>query len=149
MTTIFCEFPELNLVQLYDVLKLRQDVFIIEQNCLYEDMDDSDQKAQHLLMYDEKSLAGYLRVFAPGIKFREASLGRIVLPVKYRQGTVGKELIKSAVKKTFELYPGTDIRIEAQAGLKDYYNSLGFIEEGEIYVSDKIDHLQMVLKNIT
>ena len=149
MTTIFCEFKELTPYQQYDLLKLRQDVFMIEQNCLYEDMDNSDQKAQHLLIYDNESLAAYLRVFAPGIKFKEASLGRIVVNPKYRGGVIGRDLIKTGIRKTFELFKDSDIRIEAQAALKQYYNSLGFIEEGDIYVVDDIDHLQMLLKNIT
>lgn len=149
MTTIFCEFGELHPHQLYDLLKLRQNVFMIEQNCLYEDMDNSDQKAQHLLIYDGELLAAYLRVFAPGIKFKEASFGRIVVSPKYRGGSLGKDLIRSGIEKIFNLYKGADIRIEAQAELKVYYNSLGFIEEGDIYVLDDIDHLQMVLQNTT
>ncbi|MBO6522411.1 MAG: GNAT family N-acetyltransferase [Balneolaceae bacterium] len=149
MTTLFCEFQELSVFQLYDLLKLRQDVFMIEQNCLYSDLDNSDQNAQHLLMYDRESLAAYLRFFAPGIKFREASLGRIVVAPKYRGKTIGKDLIKAGIKLTLELYRGVDIRIEAQSALKEYYNSLGFIEEGEIYIADEIEHLQMVYKNIT
>ena len=149
MTYFLYEFSELSAKQLYAVLKLRQDVFMIEQNCLYQDMDGSDHKAHHLLLYDDEILVAYLRIFAPGIKFKEASLGRIVVAPDFRGGKTGKELIKSGIQKTFELFEGTDIRIEAQAALKKYYNQFGFTEEGEIYVVDDINHLQMVYRKIS
>lgn len=149
MTTLLVEFEKLTPAQLYDILKLRQDIFMIEQNCLYQDMDNSDNKAYHLLVYEGEVLAAYLRIFAPGIKFKEASIGRIVVSPDFRGGSVGKELIRSGIRKTFDLFKDSDIRIEAQAALKNYYRQLGFVEEGEIYVVDDIDHLQMVLKNIS
>ncbi|MFV1883173.1 MAG: GNAT family N-acetyltransferase [Balneola sp.] len=149
MTTLLAEFEKLTPAQLYDILKLRQDIFMIEQNCLYKDMDNSDSKAYHLLMYEGDVLAAYLRIFAPGIKYKEASIGRIVVSPDFRGGQLGKELIKSGISRTFELFEDTDIRIEAQAALKNYYKQFGFAEEGKVYVVDDIDHLQMVLKKIS
>ncbi len=149
MTAIFADFDKLSSAQLYDLLKLRQDVFMIEQNCLYQDMDNSDQLALHLLVYQEDTLAAYLRIFAPGIKFKEASLGRIIVSPDFRGGEIGKKLINLGIRKTFDLFEGTNIRIEAQAALKEYYAHFGFTEEGDIYIVDKIEHLQMVLTNVS
>ena len=149
MTTILAKFEELTPAQLYDVLKLRQDIFMIEQNCLYQDMDNSDSKAYHFLMYKGAVLAAYLRIFTPGMKFKEASIGRIVVSPDFRGGSLGQKLIRSGIRTTFELFEGAHIRIEAQAALKNYYRQFGFIEEGEVYEVDDIDHLQMVLKNVS
>ena len=149
MTTLLTEFEKLTPTQLYDILKLRQDIFMIEQKCLYQDIDNSDSEAHHLLMYEENVLAAYLRIFAPGVKFKEASIGRIVVSPDFRGSSVGKELITTGIRNTFELFKNSDIRIEAQAALKNYYRRFGFVEEGKVYVVDDIDHLQMVLKNVS
>lgn len=147
MRTEFLSFTELNPQQLYDVLKLRQQVFMIEQECLYEDIDGDDPKAIHVLLYDGHILAGYLRIFEPGIKFSETSLGRIVIQPSYRGKDAGRQLIKTGITKSFLRYPSSAIRIEAQFKLKSYYNNYGFVEEGDKYVVDDILHIQMVLKS--
>jgi len=141
MKTFHRTYEELSNKELEDLFRLRQQIFIIEQQCFYEDIDGYDDKASHLLIYDEKDLSAYLRIFKPGIKYEEASLGRIVVAPSYRGTGLGEKLIRKGVK----LCGGGKIRIEAQAALINYYNQLGFKEEGEVYSVDDIDHIQMVL----
>jgi ElaA protein len=140
MEVIYKPFKELAPEELEDVFRLRQNVFIIEQECFYEDIDGSDYKANHLLFYQGEKLAAYLRLFPAGTKLQgEHSLGRIVVDPEFRGTGLGPKLIKKGI----ELCDGEPIRIEAQAALKHYYNSLGFVEEGDVYVVDGIDHIQM------
>jgi ElaA protein len=140
-------FDELTNVQLYDLLKLRQDVFIIEQNCIYPDLDGYDKKALHLLIYEHDNLVAYSRIFAPDIKYKaESSIGRIIVSQEKRGGSLGKTLIEKSIGYCITNYPNSDIRIEAQAKLKNYYSQLGFIGDSDIYLVDGIDHLQMVYK---
>ncbi|WP_428235118.1 GNAT family N-acetyltransferase [Gracilimonas sp.] len=142
METIHKSFEELSSVQLQDIFRLRQNVFIIEQQCFYEDIDGADAKAEHLLIYEEEKLAAYLRIFPYGVKYKnEANMGRIVVDPEFRGTGLGEMLIKKGI----ELCDKKPIRIEAQAALEKYYNGFGFKAEGEVYVVDDIDHLQMVL----
>jgi ElaA protein len=142
METIHKSFEELSPVQLQDIFRLRQNVFIIEQQCFYEDIDGADAIAEHLLIYTEEKLAAYLRIFPYGVKFEKvANLGRIVVDQEFRGTGVGETLIRKGI----ELCNKKPIRIEAQAALEKYYNDFGFKAEGEVYVVDGIDHLQMVL----
>lgn len=141
MNTVFKSYNDLLNKELEDLFRLRQQIFIIEQQCFYEDIDGYDEKASHLLIYDNDRLAAYLRIFEPGLKYDEASLGRIVVEPSYRGTGLGQKLIRKGI----EFCNGEKIRIEAQAALINYYNDLGFKEEGEIYSVDDIDHIQMVL----
>ncbi|WP_103665439.1 GNAT family N-acetyltransferase [Gracilimonas amylolytica] len=141
MNTVIKSYKDLLNHELEDLFRLRQQVFIIEQECFYEDIDGYDEKAEHLLIYDQDILAAYLRIFKPGLKYNEASLGRIVVAPKYRGTGLGEKLIRKGI----ELCEGGSVRIEAQSALLQYYNNLGFQEEGEIYPVDGIDHIQMVL----
>jgi ElaA protein len=141
MKTLYKTYDDLLNEELEDLFRLRQQVFIIEQQCLYEDIDGYDEKAGHLLIYYGEILAAYMRIFEPGFKYKEASLGRIVVAPPYRKTGLGEKLIKKGI----ELCGGEKIRIEAQAALIKYYNCLGFKEEGKVYSVDDIDHIQMVL----
>ena len=145
MQTIIKPFQDLSPQELYDVVQLRQNVFIIEQECFYEDLDGYDQQALHLLVYDKSVLAAYLRIFKPGIKYKEASLGRIIVSKTFRGTNVGKSLINEGINYTWDSFSASAIRIEAQSDLQSYYNQFGFLEEGEIYKVDGINHIQMVL----
>ncbi len=146
MKKIISSFKNLTVSQLYDILKLRQDVFIIEQNCIYNDFDGYDSKATHLCFYDDNFLSAYSRIFAPGIKYnKEASIGRIIVSSDYRGGTLGKKLISESIDVCLKKYPNTEIKIEAQAALKNYYSKFGFKAVTEIYKVDGIDHLEMIL----
>lgn len=143
MKKIYKTFDELSPAEIMDALRLRQNVFIIEQNCFYEDIDGTDPKAEHLLYYDGETLAAYLRIYPRGIKYSdEASLGRIVVAPAYRGTGIGPKLIEDGLRRC----DCNAVRIEAQAALRAYYNRLGFKEEGEVYSVDDIPHLQMVWK---
>lgn len=142
MDIIFKKFIELNPKQLERIFRLRQQVFVIEQTCFYEDIDGEDDKADHLMFYEGEVLSAYLRIFMPGKKYdEEASLGRIVVAPEFRGTGLGPKLIKKGI----ELCNGARIRIEAQAALIRYYQELGFSPEGEVYIVDDIDHIQMTL----
>lgn len=143
MKYIHATFKDLSNRQLMDALRLRQQVFIIEQNCFYEDIDGGDPNAEHLLMYKGDILAGYLRIFQPGSKYEhESNIGRIVMAPGFRSTGLGPELIKKGIS----LCNKKPVRIEAQAMLRSYYKQFGFVAEGDVYVVDGIDHLQMVLE---
>lgn len=146
MDIYFLKFQECSLTQLSDAYALRQRVFVIEQQCFYEDIDGYDPKAHHLFLYDGDVLCAYLRYFEPGIKYKEGSLGRIIVEKEYRGKEVGSVLIKTGIDKARELTPGTSIRIEAQAPLTEYYSQYGFIPVSDVYKVDGIDHLQMLLE---
>lgn len=147
MDLILTEFHHLTLKQLHDLMLLRQQVFIIEQNCFYQDIDGADDKAEHLLIYEEGELAGYLRIFAPEVKYTEACIGRIVVKPTFRGTHIGKKLIETGIKHILEKYPSQNIRIEAQSALQKYYKNYGFEPDGEVYLLDGIDHIEMVLKS--
>ena len=142
----FSSFKSLSSSQLEAIFSLRQRVFIIEQECLFEDIDGFDSKADHLLFFDDDQLDGYLRVLGPGIKFENtSSIGRIVVEKKYRGEKLGQQLIANGIEKCFLLYPDCSITIEAQAHLSSYYNKFGFTSSSNTYIVDGIPHLLMVL----
>ena len=136
-------FSDLALSQLQDLFRLRQNVFIIEQNCFYEDIDGEDPKAHHLLVYKEGTLAAYMRIFLAGEKYdNEANMGRIVVHPDFRGTGIADILIQHGI----EFCGSKPIRIEAQAGLKAYYRNFGFVEDSKVYTLDGIDHLEMLRK---
>ena len=130
---IWHNFDSISKEQLYDVLSLRQRVFIIEQDCFYEDLDYSDQEANHLLLYKDNKLIGYSRVFAPGIKYDAASIGRIVTDLGFRGKGYGKDITQESIQFLKNNFPGSDISISAQYRLVDFYEGLGFEREGSVY----------------
>ena len=129
---IWHNFDTISKEELYDVLSLRQRVFIIEQDCLYEDLDYSDQDASHLLLYKDNKLIGYSRVFPPGIKYDAASNGR--------------SITQESIRFLRNNFPGSDITISAQYRLVNFYEDLGFKREGNVYLEDNIDHIKMTLE---
>ena len=143
---IWHDFDSISKEQLYDVLSLRQRVFIIEQDCFYEDLDYSDQEANHLLLYKDNKLIGYSRVFAPGIKYDAASIGRIVTDLGFRGKGYGKDITQESIQFLKNNFPGSDISISAQYRLVDFNEDLGFEREGSVYLEDDIDHIKMTLK---
>ena len=138
------KFEDLNARQLHDILKLRQDVFIIEQDCMYTDIDGNDPHALHLIGYQEHQLIAYARIFEPGKKYTEASVGRIVIGADARNLGLGKVLVKRANDYCDRMYSNEGIRIEAQAHLIGFYSELGYRTVGDIYGVDGIEHIQMV-----
>ena len=138
-------FDKLSNNDLYAILHLRQEVFVVEQNCPYLDADNSDQNAFHLLYYDSNKLIAYLRAFKPGAKYDGSSMGRIVTEINSRGLGIGKEITKEGVKFLKKEYPNHEIVISAQHRLKHFYIDLGFTPRGEVYLEDDIDHIQMYL----
>ena len=142
---VWKNFEELSIDELYAVLHLRQEVFIVEQECPYLDADNSDQNAFHLLCYEDNKLIAYLRAFKPGVKYEGSSMGRIVTEINSRGLGLGKEITKEGVKFLNKEYPNQEIVISAQHRLKNFYTDLGFIPRGEVYLEDDIDHIQMYI----
>ena len=143
---IWHNFDSISKEQLYDVLSLRQRVFIIEQDCFYEDLDYSDQEANHLLLYKDNKLIGYSRVFPPGIKYDAASIGRIVTDLGFRGKGYGKAITQESIQFLKNNFAESDISISAQYRLVNFYEDLGFKKEGSVYLEDDIDHIKMTLK---
>ena len=141
-TSLFA-FSELPTPLLYDILRLRSDVFIVEQNAVYTDIDGLDEHALHLCIMDGDTLAGYARLFAPGIKFDEASVGRIVLAPLYRGQGMGKYLVQTGMDEIRRRHPHAAIRIEAQQHLRGFYESLGFTVVSAVYDWGGIPHVKM------
>ena len=139
-------FNELTPQLLYTAIKLRQDVFIIEQDCIYDDLDNLDQKCHHLFMMVDGKTAGYSRIVPPGVKFEESSIGRIIIAPGFRNQKLGYTLVKKSIKETLRLYPALDIKIEAQAHLENFYKYLDFETISTPYDVDGIPHIQMILK---
>ncbi len=138
-------FSEFSTQELYDILQLRSEVFVVEQDCVYQDLDGNDQKAIHILGYDEDQLAAYTRIFKPGNYFEECSIGRVVVSPLHRGKSYGKDIMLSSIAfAKAEAYPS--IKISAQCYLDKFYTDLGFISTGEKYLEDGIPHQAMILK---
>lgn len=138
-------FEELTTAELYAILRLRSEVFIIEQNCAYQDLDNSDQKALHLMGTDDGGqLLAYTRIFAPGIKFTEASIGRVVTSPLARGKGAGRELMERSISELQQHYGVIPIKIGAQQYLQRFYTSLGFEQTSDTYLEDGIPHIEML-----
>lgn len=138
------DFPELTAQELYDMMVLRQEVFVVEQNCPYLDADGKDLKAYHLLGWDAKDkLVAYARIVKPGVSYNEASLGRIVTSPIVRRTGIGKLLMFESIRQVEKLYGKIPLRISAQSYLLPFYSEFGFRPVGEEYLEDDIPHTQM------
>ncbi len=144
MNWTFKKFEELTNVELYDILKLRSQVFVVEQNCVFLDMDDKDAKSCHLYHYDNDGiLAAYCRIVPPNLIYQEPSIGRVVTSEAHRKLGLGKKMIPEAIARIRELYHFSGIKIGAQLYLKQFYESFGFTQMGDIYLEDGIEHIKM------
>jgi ElaA protein len=141
-------FDELTVAQLYDMLALRQQVFVLEQACLYPDLDGLDRDAHHLLGWQtrdgRRTLVATLRCLAPGAKYAEMSLGRVVTGSAARGTGLGRELVATGIEHATRLHPGHAIRIGAQAHLENFYGSFGFRTVSAPYDEDGIMHIDML-----
>jgi ElaA protein len=141
-------FAELTTTELYEVLAQRQQVFVLEQQCLYNDFDGLDQQAHHLLGWrsvdGRRELAAYLRCLAPGAKYAEMSLGRVLTTSAARGSGAGRELLARGIECAERQHPGHRIRIGAQAYLERFYQSFGFKTISEPYDEDGIMHVDML-----
>jgi ElaA protein len=144
MRIIVKSFSELTIHKLYDLLQLRSEVFVVEQDCVYQDVDRKDQKALHVLGYKNEKLVAYTRIFKPGDYFNEASIGRVVVAKNERQFKYGYDIMTASIKAIKTRYKTNIIKISAQVYLKKFYNNLEFKEIGEEYLEDDIPHIAMI-----
>lgn len=138
------KFEELTVAELYAVLRARQEVFVVEQNCAYLDADGKDLKGHHLLGWEGSDLAVYARLLPSGVSYNEPSIGRVISTPNYRGKGYGQLLMKEAVIQMQNLFGPLPIRIGAQAYLKAFYESFGFEDLNEPYLEDGIPHLIML-----
>jgi len=136
-------FNELSLAELYDLLKLRSEVFVVEQNCVYLDVDGKDEKALHLLGTFGDELVAYVRIFKPGDYFEQASIGRVLIKQIYRDRKWGYDLMHEAIRVTKAELNQTNITISAQCYLQKFYENVGFVQTSEMYLEDDIPHIEM------
>lgn len=139
------KFNELTIHELYAILQLRSEVFVIEQNSVYQDLDFKDQKAMHVFGVKNKKIIAYTRIFGPGDYFKEASIGRVVVATNERKYGYGHSLVKASIDAIDYFYRVTDITISAQVYLMKFYINLGFVKIGEEYLEDGIPHIEMLL----
>ncbi len=137
-------FQELTTKELYDLIQLRVDVFCVEQNCVYQDLDGKDEKAIHVIGKKNHRIIAYTRVFKPGDYFKESSIGRVVVRKDERQHKYGYDIMKASIQAVKDYFNETTIKLSAQTYLRKFYNNLGFKEIGEEYLEDGIPHIAMV-----
>lgn len=144
MQWILKQFDKLSPIELYKILQLRNEVFIVEQNCPYQDCDNKDIYAWHLMGMQEEKLQAYSRLLAPGISYSESSIGRIVSSPSMRKTGMGKKLMDESINQVRNLFQSDIIRIGAQLYLQKFYESFGFVRDGDIYLEDNIPHILML-----
>jgi len=137
-------FNELSQQELYAILRLRSQVFVVEQNCVFLDMDDKDQQCWHVSGWQNDQLIAYTRLVPPGLAYPEPSIGRVVTSPAARRLGAGRELMQYSIEKIFSIYGKQPIKIGAQLYLKNFYESLGFSQSGSKYLEDGIEHIEML-----
>ncbi len=137
-------FEELSTTELYNLLQLRSEVFVVEQDCVYQDIDGKDEKALHILGFKDETLVAYTRLFKPGDYFAEASIGRVVVKENYRKFNFGYAIMEASINAVETHFSETVIKISAQEYLQRFYENLGFKKEGESYLEDGIPHIAMI-----
>ena len=146
MTWSCKHFDELSTQELYDLLRLRSEVFVVEQDCVYLDLDGKDQKAWHLFATENDKIVACVRILATGASYPDAaSIGRVCSHLSVRKRAIGQDLMQRSIAKARALFPGEPIRIGAQLYLLKFYNTLGFAQSSEEYLEDGIPHIEMLL----
>ena len=145
LQSVIKTFNELSPQDIYSILQLRSEVFVVEQNSVYQDIDDKDQYALHLLLKKDDYLIGYSRIFKAGDYFKEASIGRVLVKKQDRNNRHGSLLMELSIKAIKDHFKENTIKISAQTYLKKFYNELGFDPIGEEYLEDGIPHIAMLL----
>tara|TARA_B100001093_G_scaffold458019_1_gene470158 strand:- start:944 stop:1399 length:456 start_codon:yes stop_codon:yes gene_type:complete len=140
-------FNDLTPDEIYEMYVLRQKVFVVEQNCAYQDADDKDRYSYHLFGYTSDSLSAYLRILPPNTSFNEVSIGRVLISKENRNLGIGKKLMRKGIKESYRIFSTKTIRISAQTYLIKFYESLGFIQINKPYLEDDILHIEMLLNN--
>src|SRR5690554_7224326 len=139
-------FEELTPAELYEIIKERVDIFVVEQNCIYHECDGKDYKAWHLLAREGPRLVGYLRILPPGVSYAEASIGRVLVAKDFRRRGLGRTLMNLAIKYIFTEMKEKQIRISGQTYLEKFYTSLGFEKVSDVYLEDNLPHIEMLCK---
>lgn len=142
----FKPFSDLTLSELYALLRLRSEVFVVEQNCPFLDMDSKDQQCHHLLGTTDTApfLVAYTRIVPPGVSFEYASIGRVVTSPQARRYGLGRALMQQSIAELTRIYGPVPIQIGAQLYLRRFYESFGFVPIGEVYLEDGIEHIEMI-----
>jgi ElaA protein len=139
-------FEELTVHELYAIIKLRNEVFVVEQNCVFQDADDKDQHCYHLFGLIENNMAAYARIVPAGISYPHISIGRVITSPAFRREGLGKALMTKAIEKCYNLYGHQPIKIGGQLYLKNFYEEFGFRQTSEMYLEDDIPHIEMLLE---
>lgn len=137
-------FEALTTHELYDMLQLRSEVFVVEQNCVYQDIDGKDEKSLHVLGFKGDKLVAYTRIFKPGFYFEKASIGRVVVAKSERNHQYGYQIMEASIEAIQTHFSESVIKISAQLYLKEFYSQLGFKAVGASYLEDDIPHIAMV-----
>lgn len=140
------KFDALTPRELYAILQLRSEVFVVEQNCVYQDMDNKDQFCFHVMCWQDNKLVAYTRLVPPGVAYPEPSIGRVITSKEVRRTGLGKTLIEKSIAEILKIYGQTPIKIGAQLYLKKFYESFDFEESGDVYDEDGIPHIPMTRK---
>ena len=143
LSIYFRSYNELTKRELFDIYFLRQEVFIVEQNCVYQDIDLKDHNSYHLMTYDNDILVAYLRIVHPGVSYNEPSIGRVITKMSHRRRGISKNIMQFAIQKIKDVYNHSNIRISAQEYLIPFYKSLNFVTVGDVYLEDDIPHIEM------
>ena len=144
MNTVIKKFSELSTEEIYNILKLRAEVFVVEQNCVYQDIDEKDKKATHLFIEKNNEIIAYTRIFKKGDYYEEnPSIGRVVVSKKERGKNLGKEIMLNSIEFIKKELEGRKIELSAQKYLDKFYKDLDFYSEGEDYLEDGIPHQRM------
>jgi ElaA protein len=138
------KFEELSPYQVYAILQLRNEVFVVEQHCVFQDADDKDQLSYHLMGFVDNKLAAYTRLVPPGVIYQQASIGRVVTSPNVRRSGAGKLLMQQSIQSVYQLYGSGPIKIGAQLYLKTFYNAFGFEQVSDVYLEDGIEHIYML-----
>lgn len=144
MQWLLKKFEALTPYELYAVLRLRSEVFVVEQQCVFLDMDDKDQGSYHLMGMDDGQLSVYTRIVPPGLIYEQASIGRVVSSPAARRTGAGKLLMRQSIETVYELFGKVPIKIGAQLYLKKFYASFGFQQISDVYLEDGIEHIYML-----
>ncbi|QUH30898.1 GNAT family N-acetyltransferase [Vallitalea guaymasensis] len=141
-------FAELNTEEIYEILKLRNQVFVVEQKCIYQDCDDKDKIAYHLLGIEDGKIVAYLRILQKGVSYNEISIGRVLTDIDYRGRGLAREIMIKAIYFIKNNLKEKEIKISAQKYLTDFYKSLGFVINSNVYLEDGIPHVEMICNMI-
>ena len=143
MQWILKQFDELTAKELYAILQLRNEVFVVEQHCVFQDADDKDQGSYHLMGMQNEKLVAYTRIVPPAYIYKEASIGRVVTSPAVRRHVAGRLLMQQSIQKLYDLFGNMPIKIGAQLYLKNFYESFGFKQISDVYLEDGIEHIYM------